>query len=70
MYTRHPAFCRRSFIPLRIYALGYAGFIVSETVNMLGGKLPFILAIFVIVFGHILNIMTIAILAWYRMACV
>lgn len=62
---------------LRIYALGYAGFIVSETVNMLGGKLPFIFAIFVIVFGHILN-MAIAILGgtihglrlnfleWYR----
>ncbi len=62
---------------LRIYALGYAGFIVSETVNMLGGKLPFIFAIFVIIFGHILN-MAIAILGgtihglrlnfleWYR----
>lgn len=42
---------------LRIYALGYAGFIVSETVNMLGGKLPFIFAVFVIIFGHILNMM-------------
>lgn len=62
---------------LRIYALGYAGFIVSETVNMLGGKLPFIFAILVILFGHVLN-MTIAILGgtihglrlnfleWYR----
>ncbi|MBS0634552.1 MAG: V-type ATP synthase subunit I [Verrucomicrobia bacterium] len=62
---------------LRIYALGYAGFIVSETVNMLGGKLPLIFAIVVIVFGHVLN-MTIAILGgtihglrlnfleWYR----
>lgn len=62
---------------LRIYALGYAGFIVSETVNMLGAKLPFVLAVFVIIFGHLLN-MTIAILGgtihglrlnfleWYR----
>ncbi|MCE5293856.1 MAG: hypothetical protein LLF94_04510 [Chlamydiales bacterium] len=62
---------------LRIYALGYAGYIVSETVNMLGGRLPIVFAILVIVFGHVLN-MTIAILGgtihglrlnfleWYR----
>lgn len=62
---------------LRIYALGYAGLIVAETVNMLGAKLPFVLAVAVIVFGHLLN-MTIAILGgtihglrlnfleWYR----
>ncbi len=62
---------------LRIYALGYAGFIVSETVNMLAGRMPLIFAIFVVCFGHILN-MVIAILGgtihglrlnfleWYR----
>ncbi len=62
---------------LRIYALGYAGFIVSETVNMLAGRMPILLAVAVLIFGHILN-MTIAILGgtihglrlnfleWYR----
>ncbi len=62
---------------LRIYALGYAGFIVSETVNMLAGRMPILLAVLVLIFGHILN-MTIAILGgtihglrlnfleWYR----
>lgn len=62
---------------LRIYALGYAGFIVSETVNMLASKMPLLFAIGVVIFGHVLN-MTIAILGgtihglrlnfleWYR----
>ena len=62
---------------LRIYALGYAGFIVSETVNGMAGNMPLFFAIFVIIFGHLLN-MTIAILGgtihglrlnfleWYR----
>lgn len=42
---------------LRIYALGLAGFIVSETVNELALKMPLLLTILLIIFGHLLNIL-------------
>lgn len=62
---------------LRLYALAYASYIVSETVNDLSLKLPLFFCILVIVMGHMLNI-TLAIilgaihglrlnfLEWYR----
>jgi V/A-type H+-transporting ATPase subunit I len=42
---------------LRIYALGTAGFIVSETVNNLASKVPLLVAIGLLLFGHFLNIL-------------
>lgn len=41
---------------LRIYALGYAGLTVSETINALAGKMPLFFMILVLIFGHLLNI--------------
>lgn len=41
---------------LRIYALGTAAYIVAETVNHMAAKVPIILAIFLLVFGHLINI--------------
>jgi len=62
---------------LRLYALAYASFIVSETVNDLSLKLPLFFCILVIVMGHLLNIILAIILGaihglrlnfleWYR----
>ncbi|MBS0655003.1 MAG: V-type ATP synthase subunit I [Verrucomicrobia bacterium] len=42
---------------LRLYALGLAGFIVSETVNELALKMPLLLTILLMIFGHFLNIL-------------
>lgn len=42
---------------LRIYALGLAGFIVSETVNELALQMPLLLTILLIICGHFLNIL-------------
>lgn len=41
---------------LRIYALGTAAYIVAETVNQMASKVPLVLAIFILVFGHLINI--------------
>ena len=40
---------------LRLYALGLAGTIVSETVNELGAAVPFVVAIVLISLGHVIN---------------
>lgn len=41
---------------LRIYALATAAYIVAETVNHMAAKLPLVLAIAVLIFGHLVNI--------------
>lgn len=41
---------------LRIYALGTAAYIVAETVNHMAAKVPLAIAIFLLVFGHLINI--------------
>ena len=41
---------------LRLYALAYASFIVSETINDLSLKLPLLFCIMVIIVGHLVNI--------------
>lgn len=41
---------------LRLYALGLAGGIVSSTINDLAGSVYFLAGIFIIIFGHIINI--------------
>lgn len=40
---------------LRLYALGLSGSILSATINHLAGHLPFIIAIFLIIAGHLIN---------------
>lgn len=40
---------------LRLYALGLSGAILSATINHLASSLPFVLAILIIVLGHIIN---------------
>lgn len=42
---------------LRLYALGLAGFIVSETVNEQALQLPLLLTILLMILGHFLNIL-------------
>lgn len=41
---------------LRLYALGYAGFIVSETVVSLSTQLPLFFMVLALIAGHLLNI--------------
>lgn len=41
---------------LRIYALALAGAIVAATVNDMAGRVPLLFGIFIIIFGHLLNI--------------
>lgn len=40
---------------LRLYALGLSGAILGETINDLAGMLPFVLAVVLIIIGHIVN---------------
>lgn len=40
---------------LRLYALGLSGAILSSTINSMASKMPFIIAIFLIVAGHLVN---------------
>ena len=42
---------------LRIYALGTAGYIVSETVNHMASQMPLLLAIVLLIIGHFINIL-------------
>lgn len=41
---------------LRLYALGLAGGIMAATFNEMGSKAPFVLGIFIILFGHLVNL--------------
>jgi V/A-type H+/Na+-transporting ATPase subunit I len=41
---------------LRIYALGLAGMIMSDTFNMLGVSMPLYFGVLVIIIGHVVNI--------------
>lgn len=40
---------------LRLYALGLSGSILSATINQLASNLPFVIAILIIVLGHVIN---------------
>ncbi len=41
---------------LRLYALGFAGAVMATTINSLVGSVPLLLAIVLVAFGHIVNI--------------
>lgn len=42
---------------LRLYALGLSGSILSATINNMAGSLPFLVAVFLILIGHLVNML-------------
>lgn len=42
---------------LRLYALGLSGSILSSTINSMASHMPFVIAVILIVFGHIINML-------------